>query len=87
MIFNGWLLDMYAHPQDGLVFWLLEENSRPGAPRRRFKQAFPVTFYAAGPDVRLRSLWRCLVAQPVAVRLCAVSGNDLFRSSRPPARS
>ena len=40
----GWLLDVYADPQEGLVLWLLEED---GA-RRRLHQPFPVTFYAAG---------------------------------------
>jgi hypothetical protein len=32
----GWLLDVYADPQDGLVLWLLCED---GA-RRRLRQPF-----------------------------------------------
>ena len=62
---TGLLLDLYAHPQDGMVLWVLGEDGK----RHRLRQAFPITFYAAGPDARLRALWRWLRDQPVPVEL------------------
>jgi DNA polymerase-2 len=49
--------------------------------RLRLRQAFPVTFYAAGPGLRLHALWRWLQNQPVSVRLAAVERRDLFVAS------
>ena len=72
--YTGWLLDLYTHPHDGLVLWLLCDDTR----RRRFRQDFPVTFYAAGPDQRLRMLWKALRDQPVEVGLAREEGRDLF---------
>ncbi len=74
---TGWLLDLYADPQDELALWLLEDEAvcrggsglageglrmqtRPYRPRLRLRQAFPITFYAAGPGARLRLLWQYL---------------------------
>lgn len=76
---TGWLLDIYAHPHDGLVLWLLDEED---GTRRRLRQAFPVTFFVAGPPARLRALWRFLQEQPLAVNLSRTERRDLF-SSRP----
>ena len=70
---TGWLLDLYDHPQDGIVIWLLDEQGR-----HRLTQALPVTFYAAGPSPRLRALWRYLQAQPLAVTLSRQERRDLF---------
>jgi hypothetical protein len=56
--YTGWLLDVYAHPQDGVVLWFME--GRNGA-RLRLKQRFPVTFYISGPSERLRAVWRFLI--------------------------
>jgi len=53
---TGWLLDLYADPQGGVVLWLLGDDGQ----RYRFQQTFPITFYAAGPPERLRALWRFL---------------------------
>jgi len=51
--YTGWLLDLYTHPHDGLVLWLLCDDTR----RRRFRQDFPVTFYAAAaPPTRTAEL-------------------------------
>ncbi len=72
--YTGWLLDLYTHPRDGLVLWLLCDDTR----RRRFRQDFPVTFYAAGPDQRLRALWKFLRDQPVQVELSREERRDLF---------
>ena len=73
--YSGWLLDLYADPQDGLVLWLLGDDGE----RRRLRQSFPVTFYAAGPFPRLRLLWHALQAQPVAVSLARTEHRDLFQ--------
>ena len=73
---TGWLLDMYADPQDGLVLWLLDETDGPQ--RHRLWQTLPVTFYAAGPAPRLRALWHYLESQPVPVILSRRERRDLF---------
>ena len=71
---SGWLLDLFADPQGGVVLWLLGDDGK----RHRLRQPFPVTFYAAGPAARLRALWRFLHAQPVAVVLMRCQRRDLF---------
>jgi len=71
---TGWLLDLYADPQDGVVLWLLDEDGT----RRRLHQLFPVTFYAAGPPARLRALWRYLAQQPIQVTLSRTQRRELF---------
>ena len=70
---TGWLLDLYDHPRDGVVLWLLDEQGR-----HRLTQALPVTFYAAGPAPRLRALWRYLQNQPSRVELSRQERRDLF---------
>jgi DNA polymerase-2 len=70
---TGWLLDLYDHPRDGAVLWLLDEQGR-----HRLTQALPVTFYAAGPAPRLRALWRYLQNQPRPVQLSCQERRDLF---------
>jgi DNA polymerase-2 len=70
---TGWLLDLYDHPRDGVVLWLLDEQGR-----HRLTQALPVTFYAAGPAPRLRALWRYLQNQPRPVQLSRQERRDLF---------
>jgi DNA polymerase-2 len=57
-----------------LLLWLLGEEGR----RHRLKQAFPVTFYAAGPSERLRQLWRRLRRQPAPLKLGRDARRDLF---------
>jgi DNA polymerase-2 len=76
---TGWLLDVYAGPQKGLVLWLLcqDENGQPY--RLRLWQDFPVSFYAAGPPIHLRRLWRYLEAQPVQIKLSRQEHCDLFQ--------
>jgi DNA polymerase-2 len=71
------LLDVYPHPKEGLTLWLLEDG--PGQSRRCLRQAFPVSFYAAGPPARLRALWTFLHAQPVQATLARVERRDLFQ--------
>ncbi|RPJ36952.1 MAG: hypothetical protein EHM21_18600, partial [Chloroflexi bacterium] len=61
---TGWLLDLYEDPLGGLTLWFLDDD---GA-RRRLRQRFPVTFYAYGPERRLRALEAWLGNQPVTVQ-------------------
>lgn len=71
---EGWLLDIYADQQDGVVVWILADN---GA-RLRLHQSFPVTFYVAGAASRLRSLWRYLKNHPVDAGRAREARRDLF---------
>ncbi|MCP4418851.1 MAG: hypothetical protein GY805_19720, partial [Chloroflexi bacterium] len=71
---RGWLLDLYADEEDGLVLWLLDEDGT----RRRLYQDFPITFYAHGAFSRLRALWHFLRSQPIEVRLSRSCREDLF---------
>jgi len=73
--YTGWLLDVYAHPQDGVVLWFME--GRDGA-RLRLKQCFPVTFYVSGPSERLRAAWRFLKSQTQPLTLSRAQRRDLF---------
>ena len=57
---SGWLFDLYAHPEKGVVFWLLGEDEKPHC---FFDRDFEVTFYAGGAVPRLRELWRFLRKQ------------------------
>ena len=75
MEYKGWLLDVYDDPQDGVILWLLGESGE----RLRLRQAFPVTFYAAGPGGRLRALWQWLESQPIQVTLRRAEKRDLFQ--------
>ena len=61
--YTGWLLDLYAQSHVGVVLWILSETGE----RLRATKPFPVTFYAAGEDHQLRTLWRYLVSQPAPV--------------------
>jgi DNA polymerase-2 len=76
---TGWLLDLYAHPGDGIVLWMLDENAPADAPRLRLVQPFPVTFYAAGPAHHLRALWRFLKDRAAPVDLSRRERRDLFK--------
>lgn len=70
--YTGWLLDLYAHPSDGVVLWLVGQDGK----RHTFRQDFPVTFYAGGSFPRLRELWRFLASQPVS--LARTRREDLY---------
>jgi DNA polymerase II len=75
MEWTGWLFDIFDDPQDGVVLWLIADSGE----RVRLRQAFPITFYAAGPSVQLRALWRWLRAQGVPVNLARTERRDLFQ--------
>src|SRR5512135_2550650 len=71
---TGWLLDLFADTQPGVVLWLVGEDGQ----RHRLTQDFPITFYAAGDSVRLRQLWRFLRAQPEKIELKRTERRDIF---------
>jgi DNA polymerase II len=72
---TAWLLDLYDQPREGLVLWLMTESGQ----RLRLHQPFPVTFYAAGPEARLRVLQQYLQAQPYRLTLRREEQRDLFQ--------
>ena len=71
---TGWLLDVYPEAQAGVTLWLVGQDGQ----RYRLQQPFPVTFYASGPSIRLRLLWRYLQAQSVLLTLSRTERRDLF---------
>jgi DNA polymerase II len=71
---TGWLLDVYDDPAEGVVLWFLDEDGT----RRRLRQDFPVTFYAAGTPTELRTLWRFLEKHSTRVELERQERRDLF---------
>lgn len=71
---TGWLLDVYADTEDGVILWLLDEDGQ----RRRFRLPFLSPFYVAGPFPKLRALWRYLRHHPLSVELARVQKADLF---------
>jgi len=72
--YTGWLLDLYPHPERGVILWLLCDDEQ----RRCFRQDFPVTFHAAGPSHRLRNLWMFLKEHPMRIELSRTEKNDLM---------
>jgi len=77
---SGWLLDLYEDPLGGLVVWFLDDS---GA-RRRLRQRFAITFYAAGAPERLRALRGWIERQPIAVRLGEAHRQDVFAGAEVP---
>jgi DNA polymerase II len=74
MEYTGWILDIYPHPERGIVLWLVCDDGQ----RRCLVQEFPVTFYAAGPSHRLRELWSVLGKENPPVRRAREERRDLF---------
>ncbi len=73
--FTGWLLDLFADPREGLILYFIDERG----PRRRLSCHFPVTFYALGSDVELKSLWRYLDRQFQDATLNRTRRMDVFK--------
>jgi len=76
---RGWLLDLYPDPQGGVILWFLNQDESGEFRRLRLHQAFPITFYVAGSDQRLRELWHFLRTQPIPVKLARCQRRDLFQ--------
>jgi DNA polymerase-2 len=72
--YRGWLLDVYANPQGGLILWIAGEDDT----RHCFYHPFTITFYASAPFPRLRALWSWLRTQPIPVQLTRTKQQDLF---------
>jgi len=70
---SGWLFDLYAHPEKGVVFWLLGDDEKPHC---FFDRDFEVPFYAGGNVQRLRQFWRFLKSRKV--KLQYTQREDLF---------
>ena len=73
---TGWLLDVYADAEDGLVLWLFTEDNQ----RLRLRMNFPVTFYAAGEFGLLRQAW--IYLKDKDVKLERITRRDLFLGER-----
>lgn len=71
---TGWLFDLYADPCDGLVTWWIAADGS----RCRLRQPFPVTFYIAGPEERLRQAEQFLRGQSQPLELERGERRDLF---------
>src|SRR5262245_2894599 len=69
---TGWLLDVYADDEVGIVLWLLTDKDQ----RLRLRMNFPVTFYAAGEVKLLRQAWVYLKEKNA--KLERVQRRDLF---------
>jgi DNA polymerase-2 len=74
--YSGWLFDLYAHPKQGIVLWIVGEDGKPHS----FTQPFQITFYVGGPFHRLRQLWKFLQSQPV--RLYRTQRRDLHEGMK-----
>jgi DNA polymerase-2 len=73
---TGWLFDLYAHPKQGVVLWIIGQDQRPHS----FTQPFQVTFYVGGPFHRLRQAWKFLRDKPV--RLARAQRDDLHEGTQ-----
>lgn len=74
MTFRGWLLDLYLNQEEGLTLWFIGEDDR----RVCFRQAFPVSFYAAGPNDQLRALWKRVRGKTGVLGLSRRQKQDVF---------
>jgi len=74
MTFRGWLLDLYLNQEEGLTLWFIGEDDR----RVCFKQAFPVSFYVAGPNEQLRAVWKRVSGKTGVLGLSRKQKQDVF---------
>ena len=72
--FRGWLLDLYLNQEEGLTLWFIGEDDR----RVCFRQAFPVSFYVAGPNEQLRALWKRVSGKTGVLGLSRKQKQDVF---------
>lgn len=73
---TGWLLDVYADSEGGIILWLLTD----GGKRLQLRMDFSVTFYAAGDFALLRQAWVYLKDKDV--KLERATRRDLFLGER-----
>jgi DNA polymerase II len=72
---QGWLLDLYPDPDQGVVVWILDQR---GSKRHRLHQPFPTCFYVHGSSAQLRALWRHLKSLSLPLQLSRAEKQDLF---------
>ena len=76
--YSGFLLEVYAHPKEGVVLWLLCDDGI----RRSFLQDFETVFYIRSNDPpRLRAPWIFLQSKPL--QLARVEREDLYDGFHP----
>jgi DNA polymerase-2 len=80
---HGWLLDIFEGQNGGVVLWLLGEDGQ----RYRFDQSLPITFFAAAPNQRLRTLWRHLQEEYPLLKLERQERRDIFKPGLVPVLS
>ena len=80
---TGWLLDLYDDAQGDIAVWLLGKDGT----RHCFRQAFPITFYVAGPSEQLDSLKDYLKNQPLPVSLGSTTRREITSSEQLPVLS
>ncbi len=73
-------MDLYEDPLGGLVLWFLDDDGT----RRRLRQRFPVTFYAAGPVGLLQALETWLGKQAAPTRCWPDRRMDVFAGKEIP---
>jgi len=73
---KGWLLDVYADQDVGIVLWLLTDDDQ----RLRLRMDIAATFYAAGDFVLLRQAW--IYLKDKDVKLERTTRHDLFLGER-----
>ncbi|MGE5250992.1 MAG: DNA polymerase domain-containing protein [Bacteroidota bacterium] len=74
--YTGWLFDIYARPDQGIVIWLVGEDGKPYC----FHRDFEVVFYASGSPSRLRELWHHVEARKVPLQY--TQREDLFAGTQ-----
>ena len=73
---TGWLLDVYADQEGGIILWLLTDDDK----RLRLRMDFSVTFYAVGDFSLLRQAW--IYLRDKDVKLERTTRRDLFLGER-----
>ncbi len=72
---TGWLLDLYEEESGGVALWLIGDDGG----RYRLRQDFPITFYAAGSNARLKALWAWLKRHPLKPHLSRDQRRDILQ--------
>lgn len=72
---TGWLFDVYEHPENGIVLWVIADSGE----RLRLRMEFPITFCVAGDFKLLRAAWVFLKGK---AQLARTRRRDLFLGER-----
>lgn len=66
---SGWLLDLYADHEQGVVVWVMGDDGQ----RHKLLHDFPVTFFAGGRPKIVQDLWFYLKEHPTQPQLAMVT--------------